>query len=106
MKYLNNSEKLYLKSYLNMKEADYVADLNLKYDMEYYDILSLKMLKNSSNLGFKIEDFSQPTKNKIIEYLSKSNNEYNNVHFKMSETVISIAKKYYNEDGTLKEKFK
>ena len=102
MKFLNNSEELVLTSYLNMKEAKYIIDLNIRYDMEYYDILALKMLNNCSNLGFKIEDFDSDIKNDITEYANNSNNFDNKIHFMLSEIVIYIAKKYYNDDGTLK----
>jgi len=102
MKFLNNYEESILTSYLNMKEAKYVIDLNIRYDMEYYDILSLKMLEGCNNFGFKIEDFDSDIKKKIIEYVNESNDYDNKIHFMMSGIVIYIAKKYYNEDGTLK----
>ena len=89
-----------------MDEPEYARDLNLRYEMEYLDCLAIKLLNGNINLGFKVVNFDQSISDKIEEHIGKMNLIDDKIHYVNSMIIIMLAKKYYNEDGTLKEKYK
>lgn len=103
MKFLSKSDELILKAFLEMKEPEYAKDLNLRYELEYFDCLAFKILQGSKNLNFKVEDFESDINIKIKEYIKECNLTDDKIHFDVSKLILLIAKKYYNEDGTLRD---
>lgn len=103
MKFLTKPEKLFLKSFLQMRTPTYDKELNIIYEIEYYDTLALKILKECNNLGFCLEDLNKNSNKQIENYINKNDDK---IHFIVSTLILEIAKKYYNDDGSLKEKYK
>lgn len=99
---IDYSDKLILKAFLDKKEADYVREMSLSYDMDYYAGIVTQILNGTSKLTVSLSHFDEDFKEKIYKYIMKQNNCDDKIYFYLLERVYNIFCKYYNQDGTAK----
>lgn len=102
-KKLDSYDVLILKSFMKRKEAKFVSDLNLVYDMDYLYGLIPRVLKAEKKLNVKIEDISPSTKDKIQRYIKDFGDLEDKIYYYNMKMVQLIILKYYTDGGIKNE---
>lgn len=98
MKKIRKEDKGILKSFLKLKEPEYISTLNLKYENDYYYALIRKLLSNVNDLKHtKIEDWNKDIKQKMYNLSKDSQNSDDIIYYNMFNVIICILNKYYND---------
>ncbi|MCX4254558.1 MAG: hypothetical protein OSJ63_04735 [Bacilli bacterium] len=99
---INIVQKYYDKAY-----PKYVHDTDLYDVVDFLNLLCCIFLKgNLKDLEFKLNIFAGSNKTEIEYKIKKLNYDELTNYYQESLMIWEILKKYYNEDGTLKDKYK
>lgn len=94
-----------LKAYLNLPYPSFARKFNLRYELDFPNSLAMYALKGIKRIPYPIEKFiDDESYEKLKEYVNKSDFIEDKIYLSLTETVYHILLKYYNPDGTIKER--
>lgn len=99
MKKIKEEDLLFLKSFLKRPTANFIKVLDLRYENDYFIGLGLQIMKDKSKLNCRVEDISEDTERRILDYLKTNASSEDIIYYQSLKLAHSILQKYCDEEG-------